>query len=115
MLSTANGRSAARIHSHRLVTGTVVLAVAVGIAALFPACASTAGSISVEQFPQEPAPTNEYTIGVGDNLNVQVFNEPTLSGSVRVRTDGRITLTLVGELVATGKTPLALQREIETG
>jgi polysaccharide export outer membrane protein len=115
MLSTANRPTPARIHSaRRLVLWIGVFAMAGGIA-LLPACASTAGSISVEQFPQEPAPPNEYTIGVGDNLNVQVFNEPNLSGSVRVRTDGRITLTLVGELVAIGKTPLALQREIETG
>src|SRR5882757_8975355 len=116
MLSTANGLRPARIHAAtRLVTWTVGFVMVGGIVALFPACASTAGSISVEQFPQEPVPVNEYTIGIGDNLNVQAFNEPNLSGSVRVRTDGRITLTLMGELVAAGKTPLALSREIETG
>ncbi len=64
-------------------------------------------------FPQEPPVGNEYTIGVGDTLNVQVFDQTNLSGTVRVRTDGKITLTLVGELVAAGKTPVGLQGEIE--
>lgn len=83
--------------------------------ALFQACASSGGGISIEQFPQEPPLGNEYIIGVGDTLSIQVYNEDKISGRMKVRSDGRITISLVGELLAAGKTPVALQAEIETG
>src|SRR6185436_12604417 len=110
MLSTAIGGRPTRVESARRRANWTVLAMAGCMVALFSACASTIESISVEQFPVEPTPSgNEYTIGVGDLLNVQVYDQPQFSGTVRVRTDGRITITLVGELVAAGTTPLSLQ------
>jgi polysaccharide export outer membrane protein len=57
----------------------------------------------------------EYSIGVGDILVVQVFEQTALATRVRIRPDGRIALPLVGELVAVGKTPSAVRTEIEEG
>jgi polysaccharide biosynthesis/export protein len=80
------------------------------------ACASTGGSIPIEQFTDEPEPASaEYTIGIGDGLSVQVWDQPLMSGKMRVRTDGRITLPFVNDVIAAGKTPNKLASDIETG
>src|SRR5690606_5375472 len=55
----------------------------------------------------------EYLIGPGDTLNIFVWRQPDLSVVVRVRPDGRVSTPLVEDLVAVGKTPTALAREIE--
>jgi polysaccharide biosynthesis/export protein len=68
--------------------------------------------------PNAPAlassPDYKYIIGPGDNLNVIVWRNPELSGNVPVRPDGRITTPLVEDMVALGKNPTQLAREIET-
>ena len=55
-----------------------------------------------------------YRIGTEDVLTVDVRGEPELSADYTVRPDGRISMPLVGELEAVGKTPEALGEEIET-
>jgi polysaccharide biosynthesis/export protein len=63
---------------------------------------------------QASSPDYKYIIGPGDNLNVIVWRNPELSGNVPVRPDGRITTPLVEDMVALGKNPTQLAREIET-
>ncbi|HYX67705.1 MAG TPA: polysaccharide biosynthesis/export family protein [Terriglobales bacterium] len=64
-------------------------------------------SPSVSAAPARVGP--DYVIGPGDLLAIDVWNEPEITGKVSVRTDGRITLPLVGEVQASGLTPSALQ------
>ncbi len=53
-------------------------------------------------------------IGSGDSLSVFVYRNPDLSeGGVAVRPDGRISTPLIEDIVASGKTPTQLAREIE--
>lgn len=52
---------------------------------------------------------NDYRLGPGDKLRIEVYKDPQLSQSVQVRPDGKITLPLVGDVEATGKTPLELR------
>jgi len=54
-----------------------------------------------------------YTIGAGDGLGVNVWQEPTLSGSVKVRPDGYITLPLVNEIHVNGMTTTQLRLVLE--
>ena len=54
---------------------------------------------------------NSYKIGPEDVLEVRVWREAELSGQVRVRPDGKITLPLVGDVQASGLTPSALQKK----
>lgn len=54
-----------------------------------------------------------YVIGAGDSLNIIVWRNPELSMAVPVRPDGKVTAPLVDELVAHGKTPPELARDIE--
>lgn len=58
-----------------------------------------------EQAHAAPAAANgEYVIGESDLLTINVWHEPDLSRDVAVRTDGKITLPLIGELQASGQT-----------
>ena len=55
-----------------------------------------------------------YQIGPGDALSVFVYQSPQLSvGDLLVRPDGRISLPLIPDIVAAGKTPTALSKDIE--
>ena len=58
------------------------------------------------------ATANEYVIGAGDRVQVFVWGEPDLSVSALVRPDGRISLPGAGEIMAEGRTSVALQDEI---
>lgn len=55
---------------------------------------------------------NNFVIGNDDLLAINVWKEPDISRSVPVRSDGKISLPLVGELAAAGQTPLKLEQEI---
>lgn len=55
---------------------------------------------------------NEYVIGPGDVLAIDVWHEPEISRVEPVRPDGRITLPLVGQVEASGETTSSLQEEI---
>lgn len=60
------------------------------------------------------AASKEYRIGVNDVLTINVWHEPDLSRNLTVRPDGKISLPLVGDVRAAGKTPLALQAELSS-
>jgi len=51
----------------------------------------------------------DYHLGAGDKLRIEVYKDPQLSQSVQIRPDGKITLPLVGDVVATGMTPIELR------
>ena len=64
--------------------------------------------------PVAPAPVSpDYLIGPGDTLHVFVFQNEELSTTVPVRPDGKISTPLVEDMVAVGKTPSQLARDIE--
>ncbi|MDO8287613.1 MAG: polysaccharide export protein [Parvibaculum sp.] len=58
-------------------------------------------------------PDYNYIVGAGDSLNISVWRNPELSMSVPVRPDGKVTMPLVDELVAQGKTSVEIAREVE--
>src|ERR1035437_904533 len=55
---------------------------------------------------------NTFVIGNDDVLAINVWKEPDISRSVPVRSDGKISLPLAGEIQATGRTPLKLEQDI---
>lgn len=55
---------------------------------------------------------DRFVIGNDDVLAISVWNEPNLTKSIPVRSDGKISLPLVGEMQASGKTPLQLERDV---
>ena len=55
---------------------------------------------------------NNYVIGAGDSLEIDVWKEPDLSKTVPVRSDGKISLPFAVEIQASGRTPLQLEEDI---
>src|SRR5271156_1016998 len=84
---------------------------------LAAAALSMAGCGGAPELPPAPPasslPSAEYRIGPGDNLNIFVWRNPELTVTVPVRPDGRLSIPLVEDVVAIGKTPTALAREYE--
>ena len=91
--------------------------IAVGL--LFGVCMTSAqaGDVAVagQVAPAGSAATQAaaYTIGPGDILQIFVWRNPELSVTVPVRPDGRVSTPLVEDMVAVGKTPTELARDIE--
>jgi polysaccharide export outer membrane protein len=89
---------------------------ALAMLVLCPA-ASIAQSAGAAASPSESAAgvvvPDDYVIGPEDVLGVLFWREPELSGDVTVRPDGKITLSLIGDVVATGLTPEALRDQLQ--
>jgi polysaccharide biosynthesis/export protein len=83
------------------------------MAVVLAACSSTRG------YPPAPASVaavdRAYLIGPLDVLNITVWRNPELSSTVTVRPDGRISLPLLNDVVAAGRSPTELSKEIEVG
>jgi polysaccharide biosynthesis/export protein len=79
-------------------------------AASAPASTSSSGSTGIT-----PKDLSDFVIGSEDVLVVNVWKEPEVSRSVIVRSDGKISLPLLGDIQAAGKTPKQLQVEIAQG
>ena len=59
------------------------------------------------------APSADYIIGANDVLNISLFGQdPKYSGDFTVRPDGKITMPLIDEILASGRTPLQLKAEL---
>ena len=83
-----------------------------GAAGTVPAAGSPPPAAAVPVVP--PASSNDYIIGPGDTIQVFVWRNPELTSTVPVRPDGKISTPLVEDLVAVGKSPAQLARDIET-
>ncbi|HEY2904859.1 MAG TPA: polysaccharide biosynthesis/export family protein [Vicinamibacterales bacterium] len=81
-----------------------------------PAAAQQAAYSSTDSdkkpIAQGPALDSEYRLGPGDKLRIEVYKDAQLSQSVQIRPDGKITLPLVGDVEASGRTPIELRDTI---
>jgi polysaccharide export outer membrane protein len=85
-------------------------------AVLFPALFCPAqDKMPAAKDAAKPVLPDSYIIGASDNISVTVFKEPTLSSSLLVRPDGMISMPLLGDVKAAGKTTLQLSEEITAG
>jgi polysaccharide biosynthesis/export protein len=94
------------------VTSKVLVVAATLVGTLLASC--TAG---VPDYPyhEEPNPRrSEFVIGISDDLMITVWRNQQLTTAVTVRPDGTITMPLVGDMVAAGKTPSQLRTEIQS-
>jgi polysaccharide export outer membrane protein len=78
--------------------------------------ASSAKGAPAQAKPSTPsgnqADSGSYVIGKDDVLSINVWKEPALTRSVPVRSDGKISLPLAGEVAAAGLTPMQLQQSL---
>jgi polysaccharide export outer membrane protein len=93
---------------------SVRLLLLVGVVAI-AACSSSTSTAQPSSAgappPSQAAP--DYVIGPGDGLNVFVWRNQDLSTTVAVRPDGKISIPLVEDMQAVGKTPSQLGEDIE--
>jgi len=82
-------------------------------AASSPSPSATASSRATQPSSDAATTTSSYVIGPGDSLQVFVWRNPELSVTVPVRPDGKISTPLVEDMVAVGKTPTQLARDME--
>jgi polysaccharide export outer membrane protein len=82
------------------------------LAVIVAACGSTGPYVWVDSVPAQAA-SADVVITDGDMLNIRVFNQDPLSSQQRVRSDGKIALPVIGEVMARGKRPAALAAEIQ--
>jgi polysaccharide biosynthesis/export protein len=102
-----------------LLYGTLLIALSGSMLAQStdPAIAATAAGASVTNTVTPPggrAHDNNFVIGNDDVLSINVWKEPEFTQSIPVRSDGKISLPLIGEIQAAGRTPLQLEQDITT-
>ena len=93
---------------------TVRLAGALFATTTLAACAGSGPELpSASYAAAQTAPTEEYIIGPLDQITIHVWRNPELSAEdIQVRPDGRITIPLVRDMPAVGKTATQLQNDI---
>jgi polysaccharide biosynthesis/export protein len=77
-----------------------------------PAASTQSTPPAKEQPAAGKAHDDTYAIGADDVLSINVWKEPELTRAVPVRSDGKISLPLIGELQAAGTTPKQLEEDI---
>lgn len=79
------------------------------------ACGGTRGPLTEDQRPpvKSHSATPQFRLGTGDVINVSVWKNPDLSARVPVRPDGYVSLPLVGEILAGGRTPMEIATDTE--
>jgi polysaccharide biosynthesis/export protein len=92
-----------------LMLGWLVLSPLIISCASAPTPAPAPAATAAEAKPSD----NNYIIGPGDTLEVFVWRNQELSLTVPVRPDGKISTPLVEDMVAVGKTPAQLARDME--
>lgn len=75
-----------------------------------------ANAAAAQTAPKKPATDDpNYVIGPQDVLDISVWKEPELTRAVPVRPDGKISMPLLNDVQAAGKTPLQLSADITAG
>jgi polysaccharide biosynthesis/export protein len=91
-----------------VVLGFILIAVGPALGQTQSDGQSTGESAAANSKPHD----ENFIIGNNDMLAISVWKEPELTKSVPVRSDGKISMPLVGEIQATGRTPLQLEQDI---
>jgi polysaccharide biosynthesis/export protein len=77
-----------------------------------PATATPPSPNPSAQAPPPGANSPRYVLAPEDSIAVTVWKEPGISGTLPIRPDGMISLSLLGDLQAAGYTPMQLSTEI---
>ena len=93
---------------HRSIVASICVALMAGLAT----GSAFAADKNDKKAAVPPNVTEEYRLGAGDKLRIEVYKDAQLSQSVQVRPDGKVTLPLIGDVAAAGLTPIELRDQI---
>ena len=96
--------------AHRKHLAWVVVAAVVSAA-----CGSSGPFVWANQLRPEEVGSADYVIVAGDTVSVRVFGQDAMSTHAKVRSDGKISMPFLGDVVVLGKPPAAVAREMEAG
>jgi len=94
---------------HSAIVSSVLAVFTALLCASPPASAAGKDPDDKKPAPTAPAAVDDYRLSPGDKLRIEVYRDTQMSQSVQIRPDGKITLPLVGDLDATGRTPIELR------
>lgn len=85
-----------------------------GLSTLVWGCYRPSGAfVDIDRYVSPTGSGEEYVIVPGDTVSINVFQQEAVSTRARVRADGRISMPLINEWAAAGKTPTTLAAEIQ--
>ena len=90
----------------RALLGTAAIAALAG-------CSATGPYVNVKDVPSPGPDKDGVVIQDGDTVNIRVFNQEPLSTHEKVRPDGKISIPVVGEVMARNKRPAQLAAELQ--
>ncbi len=106
-------RKAGLVLALNFLAGSMWAQNAAGTGAATPPSSQPSPSVAQNVDASNPkAHDDNFVIGNDDVLAISVWKEPDVSRSIPVRSDGKISLPLAGELQASGRTPLKLEQDI---
>ncbi|HEX3345649.1 MAG TPA: polysaccharide biosynthesis/export family protein [Polyangiaceae bacterium] len=84
-------------------------------AALSTGCGSSGSFVWASQLRSDEVGAADYAIVAGDVVSIRVFGQDAMSTHAKVRSDGKVSMPFLGDVLVVGKTPAAVAREMELG
>jgi polysaccharide export outer membrane protein len=95
------------LHARRILVNLLCIVFLVGV--------GSTGCSTPDPMPPPPAPpVSGYVVGAPDVLFVTILPDPQMASEVRVRPDGMISIDLIGDVQAAGRTPFEIASAIQT-
>jgi polysaccharide export outer membrane protein len=91
-----------------------ISSISIMLLTLFISACSSINTVEEQPIESSIGIVDEYLLGIGDVVSVNVWRNPDLSVSVTVRPDGKISAPLVGDLEVDGESTRELSKTIET-
>jgi len=91
------------------ITASLASVTALGFIAALAVASPAAAGAGPENVVTPTNANKEYRLAQGDKLRIEVYKDAQLSQSVQIRPDGKITLPLLGDMQADGRTPIQLR------
>jgi len=79
------------------------------------ACGSAGPFVWANQLRADEVGSADYVIAAGDVVSVRVFGQDAMSTHAKVRSDGKISMPFLGDVLVLGKPPAVVAREMEGG
>lgn len=85
------------------------------VAIVSTGCGSTGPFVWANQLGADEVGSADYMISAGDVVSIRVFGQEAMSTHAKVRSDGKISMPFLGDVLVVGKPPAAVAREMEAG